>query len=211
MHDKYDSRQFYGLDNNSKSTYLELSTVQQQINLPKAYSSSFLRWQPLILGRMDIQCTYCHALHWINERVLESSLLHPEFTTCCLKDSVQLDPIKPLPPILFCLYYFSHEERHFKTFICGYNSALAFTSVNYSRDDRMDLERGRIQSFQIHGELYHLQGPLNPSSGQRPWFAQLYFYDPSYAAQACSTTNPNIKETLLRSIMEELREVNPWY
>ena len=24
MHDKYDSRQFYGLDNNSKSTYLEL-------------------------------------------------------------------------------------------------------------------------------------------------------------------------------------------
>ena len=55
MHDKYDSRQFYGLDNNSKSTYLELSTVQQQINLPKAYSSSSLRWQPLILCRMDIQ------------------------------------------------------------------------------------------------------------------------------------------------------------
>ena len=75
----------------------------------------------------------------------------------------------------------------------------------------MDLERGGIQNFQIHGELYHLQGPLNPSSGQRPRFAQLYFYDPSYAAQACSTTNPNIKETLLRSIMEELREVNPWY
>ena len=194
---------------NSTTTYANQPIVQRLINLPKAYSSSYLRWQPLILGRMDIQCTYCHALHWMNERVSDSSLLYPEFTTCCLKGSVQLDPIKPLPPILFCLYYFSHEERHFRTFIRGYNSALAFTSVNYSRGDHIDVERGGIQSFQIHGELYHLQGPLNPSSGQRPRFAQLYFYDPSYAAQACSTTNPNIKKTLLRSIMEELKEVNP--
>ena len=36
---------------------------------------------------------------------------------------------------------------------------------------------------------------------------RLYFYDPSYAAQACSTADPNIKETLLRSIMEELKEI----
>ena len=56
-------------------------------------------------------------------------------------------------------------------------------------------------------KLYNLQGPLNLSSGQRPRFVRLYFYDPFYAAQACSTANPNIKETLLRSIMEELKEI----
>ena len=54
-------------------------------------------------------------------------------------------------------------------------------------------------------QLYNLQ---EPSSSQRPRFVRLYFYDPFYAAQACSTANPNIKETLLRSIMEELKEIN---
>ena len=123
----------------------------------------------------------------------------------------RLSPTGPLPPLLFCLYYFSNEERYFKAIIQGYNSALAFTFVNYSWDDHRGLEKGGIQSFQIHGEIYHLQGPLNPSSGQRPRLAPLYFYDPSYAAQPCSTTNLNIKEALLRSIMEELEEVNSWY
>ena len=69
------------------------------------------------------------------------------------------------------------------------------------------LIRLSLQLKQIRGELYNLQGPLNLSSDQRPRFVRLCFYDPSYAAQACSTANPNIKETLLRSIMEELKEI----
>ena len=83
---------------------------------------------------MNIQCTYCQAFHWISERVADSTLSHPEFTTCCLKGLVQLDPIKPLPPLLFCLYYFSNEERHFKAFIRGYNSALAFTTAEMKKE-----------------------------------------------------------------------------
>ena len=34
-----------------------------------------------------------------------------------LKGSVQLDLIKSLPPLLYYLYYFSHEKSHFKAVI----------------------------------------------------------------------------------------------
>ena len=61
-----------------------------------------------------------------------------------LKGSVQLDLIKSLPPYL---YYFSNEKSHFKAVISGSNSALAFTSVNYSRNDHIGFERGGIESF----------------------------------------------------------------
>ena len=37
---------------------------------------------------------------------------------------------------------------------------------------------GGIQCFQIYGELFHLQGPLQDEDHTSAQFAQLYFYDP---------------------------------
>lgn len=51
----------------------------------------------------------------------------------------------------------------------------------YKTDERLQ-GTGGIQSFTIHGELYHLQGPLHAPTGAVPSFAQLYFYDPHNAA-----------------------------
>ena len=57
--------------------------------------------------------------------------------------------------------------------------------------------------------LYHLQGPLQLSIGRKPCFAQLYFFDPSYAAQVYTTVDINLREGLLKSLMQELRMENP--
>src|SRR5205814_4346725 len=65
-----------------------------------------------------------------------------------------------------------------------YNSVFAFTSVNFTRDLRLDLHCD-IQIFQIHGELYHLQGPLQLGSQELPQFALLLFYYSEYAMSAC--------------------------
>ena len=39
---------------------------------------------PLDIGRMDVECPHCHALHWGEERMLSSIGVHrPEFEMCC--------------------------------------------------------------------------------------------------------------------------------
>ena len=68
-----------------------------------------------------------------------------------------------LQPPEYLQYLLSSTDSEAKTFrknIRKYNSALAFTSVKYNVDDRTYRSLGRIQCFQIHDELFHLQGPL---------------------------------------------------
>lgn len=73
------------------------------------------------------------------------------------------------------------RARKFRSQLRQYNAAFAFTSLHYTADSHTN-ERQGITSFQIHGELYHLQGPLTVYSGQDPKYAQLYVYDPDYAS-----------------------------
>ena len=181
-------------------------------NRPRVYLSARMTWKPLVLGNMNILCSYCHTLHWINEKVEASTISEPIFTICCLWGLVHLPALKPLPPFLHSLYYTdvnTVEGWYFKSLIWTYNSAIAFISVNYRQNNRIDLWGGGIHSFQIYGELYHLQGPLQLSIGRKPCFAQLYFFDPSYAAQVYTTVDINLRGGLLKSLIQELRMENP--
>ena len=36
------------------------------------------------LGNMDVKCPNCSALHWMDEKLTNSSQLHPRFGICCL-------------------------------------------------------------------------------------------------------------------------------
>ena len=112
---------------------------------------------------MDIQCPKCGALHWIDERSHPSSKSAPKFESCCKKGAVVLDRLQDTPDILMRLLSTEDaDSKHFRKHIREYNSALFFTSLKYSPDERTAQMGPGIQCFQIHGELYHLQGPLNP-------------------------------------------------
>jgi hypothetical protein len=65
--------------------------------------------------------------------------------------------------------------RQFRNKIRHYNCALAFTSINYTKDER--LRRG-FRPFQIQGELYHLLGPIENEPGVAPAFSQIWIHDP---------------------------------
>ena len=68
-----------------------------------------------------------------------------------------------------------------------------------------------ITSFQIHGELFHLQGSLESQLGQLPCFAQLFFFDPAYAAVSCYAQHSELDEHLLQQLGVMLRDVhNPF-
>ncbi|CAG8471814.1 19261_t:CDS:2 [Racocetra fulgida] len=48
------------------------------------------------LGSMNVECSHCYALYWIDEKVA-GSVFNPVFSTCCVNGKVQL-PIINQPP-----------------------------------------------------------------------------------------------------------------
>ncbi|KAH0603160.1 uncharacterized protein H6S33_008164 [Morchella sextelata] len=140
-----------------------------------------------------------------------SSKIKPRFEICCKKGDVQLLPLQAPPPYLqYLLQSTDPVARRFRTSIREYNSALTFTSVKYTADQRAPAQSGGLQCFQIHGELYHMQGPLHPQQNASPSFAQLYFYDPEYAAGVRHEAHPNLDLTILQRLTIELHDVNPF-
>ena len=159
---------------------------------------------------MSVSCTFCGALHWIHERVSNSSMTAPKFETCCKRGDVKLDMLRPPPPYMQYLLTSSETLAHtYRNRICEYNSALAFTSVKYQPDNRSELQGTGVRCFQIHRQLYHLQGPLRPSENASPAFAQLYFYDPTYAAQERYTAHPHLDSSILLQLTTALIRLIP--
>ena len=130
------------------------------------------------LGGMDVECPYCTALHWMDEKLVRSSISNPLFGTCCLQGKINLPLLRTPPTQLQQLYdRVSPQSTSFRRHIRGYNAANAFTSLGVKMDPRIIAGRGP-KPFTIHGELRHRTGSILPQIGQDPAYAQLYIYDP---------------------------------
>ena len=123
-------------------------------------AAAFRTVQPLDLGPMNILCDYCEARHWIDERVPSSRPDQPIFESCCKRGDVVLPRFSQPPDFLRGLLLDpTATARRFRQQLRPYNAALSFTSLNCTVTDRGASAAGP-NCFQIHGELYHLQGPL---------------------------------------------------
>jgi len=137
--------------------------------------------EQLDLSPMNVACNFCAALHWIDKCVSTLKPCNPQFETCCKHGNVNLPLFQPLPEYLYnLLQSYSTSARQFRERLCAYNAALAFTSINCTVTNH-GVTRGSPNCFQIYSELYHLQGLLEPPTDVALWYAQLYFYNPSYA------------------------------
>ena len=85
------------------------------------------------LGRCHVLCIFCGANHWIEERVPESTIVTPRFSTCCKSGIVMMDkfddPPQPLysllmesTPCIFPCHIFIDDEWQ-------YNSARTFEII----------------------------------------------------------------------------------
>ncbi|TFK65829.1 hypothetical protein BDN72DRAFT_800757, partial [Pluteus cervinus] len=154
------------------------------------------------LGRMDIECPYCHALHWDAEKTSRSRIGRPSFGTCCDHGQVQLPPLRDPPPLLRDLLTgMDSMSKEFRKDIRQYNMAFAFTSLGVQQDDVND-HGGWV--FRILGQLSHLAGSLLPSGGLAPQFAQLYILDPAVALRHRTDRNKNLSPTLMSSLQSML-------
>ena len=166
---------------------------------------------------MDKECPHCHALHWIDERQETSSLSNPSWESCCKQGSVQLQLLPDPPQYLKDLLASTDiQGSHFKDNLRQYNVAFAFTSLGCDivsaeeRNANSNNRRGGLNAFQIHGALCHRQGPLFLVEGNASLYAQLYIYDPSYAAQRRSERNENLKNGNIESLSIMLAQCNPF-
>src|SRR5437879_1775832 len=87
------------------------------------------------VGKMNVECPFCHAFHWLDERVSSSSISHPEFEMCCAHGKIRLPPLCMPPTELYDLFVNNTPAaREFRSNIVQYNSVLAFTSMGVDID-----------------------------------------------------------------------------
>ena len=182
--------------------------LQARIEAPDAFISQLLSvadMQAHDLRAMDHECEYCQALYFVDERT--SAQL---FEQCCKRGDAMLNLLRTPPDYLRSLYEAqTPEARDFRKNIRVYNNSLAFTSVSYTKDNRLHGTHG-IQCFSIHGSLFHYQGPLVPGSQELPVFAQLFFFDSEYATGLRKDRYPVLNTTVLRQLTEMLHACNPF-
>ena len=87
------------------------------------------------MGRMDIACSDCGALHWASEKLVNS----PKFGMCCNSGKIKVPRLDDPPPEL--LHLLSGQEdicKKFCDYIRNYNNALAMTSLGCNQDTEIN-------------------------------------------------------------------------
>jgi hypothetical protein len=159
---------------------------------------------------MTVECSKCHALHFLSEKLTASSARNPKFSTCCLQGKVDIPPFSNPPAfLLHLLQGLSPTSRAFRDHIRQYNAAFAFTSVAVKLDDRVVNASGPY-SFRIHGGLYHQMGSLIPPPEHQHSYAQLYILDPQLALDERNRRNPNLAPSVMLDLQTMLLEINPF-
>ncbi|KAF9492606.1 hypothetical protein BDN71DRAFT_1573656 [Pleurotus eryngii] len=169
------------------------------------------------LGRMDVSCAFCGALHWREESTVKSRRLGtPEFGVCCDHGKVRLPALQRPPTTLRALLEAGDAAaEEFWKKICAYNMALAFISLGVKTDDsvsRGNRDRvtgarqtfgGNTYVFRILGQLCRNSAALEAECGEDPSYAQLYLYDRQVALQQRMHRN----STLLQDTMSALQNM----
>ena len=196
-------------DSSSNSSDSDQSNNPLPIHVPPDGRPYVEPVQSHSLGPMNIQCSHCHALHFISEKLSNSTIRNPCFGICCLQGQVTLPYIQQWPHNLQILFDDPQDHTQFKRKIREYNNALAFTSVGVDID-RLAVQGAGPASFHIHGPLHHLMGALLPPNELQPSYAQLYIYDPQEATNRHVQHNPQLNPGILLDLHTTLRDVHPY-
>jgi len=68
---------------------------------------------PLDVGRMDVTCPHCNALHWLGESTVSSRSSRAEFETCCAHGKISL-PLLSVPPRPLCNLFVDESNAQYR-------------------------------------------------------------------------------------------------
>jgi hypothetical protein len=131
---------------------------------------------------MNIECPFCHALHWRAEALAGCSIINPKFGMCCYQGKISLPNLQHIPHALYNLFKGDDDDSTpFHRHILYYNNSLAMTSVGKTTDHSVNRDGRGPYSYVLHGELIHLAGSILPEQGTDPIYSELYIHDPENA------------------------------
>ena len=110
----------------------------RQLRVPLSFMEQRTKWKGHDLGRMDIRCTGCKALHWTKESSASRRPRggEPSFQSCCIHGQVQIEPMRPLPePLNTLMNADNREAEAFRNELQRWNSLFAFTSIWFNMDN----------------------------------------------------------------------------
>ena len=166
------------------------------------------------LVRRDQVYSACQALHWQAERLRAQNAKRARagtFEACCKHGDVIVERLRALPkPLNTLMTGQDSQSRLFRQHIRHWNTQFAFTSINFNSDARIGVTGQCLQLFQIHGALYHQQGPLVPPGGRDALYSHIYLFDPVQAANARGPRAPGLDATLIASITQMLQAISPF-
>jgi len=156
---------------------------------------------------MTVRCRFCGALHWAGEKMRQSPKGAPVFSICCREGAVQLQAVRDPPEEVRWLFTSTDPLAvEGRKNIRRYNSALAFTGVNYTAANRTAPGAG-VYCFQ--GVLFHSHGPLLHGA-EDPAYAQIWLYDPQLGNGFRMGRNPELSLQLLHRLTDTLWHINPY-
>ncbi|KAG0644478.1 hypothetical protein HOY80DRAFT_1028878 [Tuber brumale] len=182
------------------------------VALPFAALEHRDRWTVSDLGHMQVVCSACNALHWMKEKTRgRDRRIAGAFESCCKRGDVKVNRLQELPePLNTLMTGQDGRSRLFRQNLRQWNSVFAFTSTKFNMDDRPTAIGEGFQLFQIHGAVYHQQGPLLPAAARDALYSQIYLYDPAFAAQVRSTRAPELDRDIMISLTQMLQETSPY-
>jgi len=114
---------------------------------------------------------------------------------------VILDTLQALPELLHSLLTgMDARARDFRHNICHWNDVFSFTRIPFNMNNRPIVQGAGVHVFQIHGNLYHLHGPLIPLRENDARYAQCYLFDPLCATQACSNHFEDLNQDIISQL-----------
>ena len=159
------------------------------------------------LGPFHSTCQFCHALHWAAEPVSVDG-----YGDCCLHGKVSVPFVATLPTDLYRLYCsLDDDATEFRSHICRYNKAFAFTSTGGpGRVDGSMFDGRGPPCYKIQGELYHQISAIAPDDGRAPLYSQLYICDNSDALHRRHHNNPDTSFRTMMLLQTVMMEHNPF-
>ncbi|KAH1265240.1 Replication protein A DNA-binding subunit C [Glycine max] len=121
------------------------------------------------LGDQLIQCRYCNAQMWYDERISkDKNCQNPRFSLCCGDGKVELPLLQNPPQYLQRLLFHDDtiDSKNYQHNLRAYNMMFAFTSAGIKLDKTINNSRGP-PTIRIQGQPCHRIGSLLPMPGKK--------------------------------------------
>ena len=157
-------------------------------------------------GRFGHSCSFCHAQHFSEERIVHGGQL--SCGLCCSHGKLQhVEPVpaQPYPVLVGNVLQSLLRNVSFKESIRQYNGAVSFVGFSDNGGNAARHLPGHgPYTYAIQGQVFRSMSSLDPPPDRQRAYGQMYFYDPDVALEARFAAFDGLDYHLLQQVQTVL-------